>query len=81
MAESVFRIVYGKPRDGGVLSNLDIGEVSFNGEALSDVARVVLNIVPDGTPKLRIERARQNVSPVLDNIHIDGYAKVEIVTE
>ena len=81
MGEAVFRIVYKKPRDGNVLSNFDIGEVSFNGEAVDDLTGVELYIHVDGAPKLKLIRMAKSTCPVLDDVHIDGWARVEIVTE
>ena len=81
MSDSVFRLVYRKPRPGSVLKNFDITEVTFNGERLNDIARVTLDVECEGTPILKLERAKFKTSPIVDNLHIDGYAKVEIVTE
>ena len=81
MNEDTFRIVYKRPEDGEPLRNLDIGEVSLNGEPITDLVDVELDIRPTGIPVIRLTRAKDLMYPTLKHVHIDGYAKVEIVTE
>jgi hypothetical protein len=81
MSEAALRIVYRKPRDGNVLQNLDISEVSMGGEIITDLVGADLNIRADGVPKLTLTRMARKVCPVLDSINVDGWFRVEIVTE
>ena len=81
MSESGFRIVYRKPENGSALSNMDIGEVSLGGESITDLTDVELDIRVDGVPTLRLTRLGKLTYPILDSVHVDGWVRVQIITE
>ena len=71
MADSVFRIVYQKPKPGETLWNGGIKEVSYNGERMACVNRGKFRFDADGIPLLTLEL-------MVTDIEIDGKADVEM---